>query len=97
VGETPLTVATDDLERAQAELARALGRARIGRTVLSQPGARAGRAPRPPPGGLLRMTRLHSPDNNAFNKPVEDLHHTLVQLHELLGSVTSWPSRTKCT
>ncbi len=37
--------------------------------------------------GLLRMTRLHSPDNSAFNKPVEDLHTTLVQLTDLLGSV----------
>jgi hypothetical protein len=37
--------------------------------------------------GLLRMTRLHSADNNAFNKPVEDLHQTLVQLNEMLGSV----------
>jgi hypothetical protein len=33
------------------------------------------------------MTRLHSPDNSAFNKPVEDLHTTLVQLTDLLGSV----------
>ena len=37
--------------------------------------------------GLLRMTRLHSPDNSAFNKPVADLHAALVQLHDLLGSV----------
>jgi hypothetical protein len=88
VGETPLTVATDDLERAQAELARALGRARIGEdrafaNQVRELGERLAHLL----AGLLRMTRLHSPDNNAFNKPVEELHHTLVQLHDMLGSV----------
>jgi len=88
VGETPLTVATDDLERAQAELARALGRARIGEDrALANQVRELGERLAHLLAGLLRMTRLHSPDNNAFNKPVEDLHHTLVQLHELLGSV----------
>ena len=37
--------------------------------------------------GLLRMTRLHSPDNEAFNQPVEELHRTLVRLNDTLGTV----------
>ena len=88
MGETPLTVAADDLERAQEELARALGRARIGEDrALANQVRELGERLAHLLAGLLRMTRLHSPDNNAFNKPVEELHHTLVQLHELLGSV----------
>jgi len=33
------------------------------------------------------MSRLHSPDNRAFDQPVAELHTTLVRLEELLGSV----------
>src|SRR5512143_593159 len=78
----------DEITHAQDQLARALGRARIGedRNLANQVrelGERLAHLL----SGLLRMTRLHSPDNNAFNKPVEDLHTTLVQLTELLGSV----------
>jgi hypothetical protein len=88
VSETSPTVATDDLERAQAELARALGRARIGEDrALANQVRELGERLAHLLAGLLRMTRLHSADNNAFNKPVEDLHQTLVQLHDMLGSV----------
>jgi hypothetical protein len=86
--ETTRTVAGDDLERAQDELARALGRARIGEDrALANQVRELGERLAHLLAGLLRMTRLHSADNNAFNKPVEDLHQTLVQLNELLGSV----------
>ncbi|HSD65243.1 MAG TPA: HD domain-containing protein, partial [Vicinamibacteria bacterium] len=79
---------TDDLGRAQEALARALGRARIGEDrALANEVRELGERLAHLLSGLLRMTRLHSPDNNAFNKPVEDLHTTLVQLTELLGSV----------
>jgi hypothetical protein len=79
---------TDDLSRAQEELARALGRARIGEDrALANHVRELGERLAHLLAGLLRMTRLHSPDNSAFNKPVEELHHTLVQLQELLGSV----------
>jgi hypothetical protein len=79
---------TDDLSRAQEALARALGRARIGEDrALANQVRELGERLAHLLSGLLRMTRLHSPDNSAFNKPVEDLHATLVQLHELLGSV----------
>jgi hypothetical protein len=78
----------DDLSRAQEALARALGRARLGEDrALANQVRELGERLAHLLLGLLRMTRLHSPDNNAFNKPVEDLHMTLVQLHDLLGSV----------
>jgi hypothetical protein len=79
---------TDDLSRAQEALARALGRARIGEDrALANQVRELGERLAHLLSGLLRMTRLHSPDNAAFNKPVEDLHTTLVQLTDLLGSV----------
>jgi hypothetical protein len=79
---------TDDLGRAQEALARALGRARIGEDrALANQVRELGERLAHLLSGLLRMTRLHSPDNSAFNKPVEDLHTTLVQLQDLLGSV----------
>ena len=79
---------TDDLSRAQDALARALGRARIGEDrALANQVRELGERLAHLLSGLLRMTRLHSPDNSAFNKPVEDLTATLVQLHGLLGSV----------
>jgi hypothetical protein len=78
----------DDLSRAQEALARALGRARIGEDLaLANQVRELGERLAHLLSGLLRMTRLHSPDNSAFNKPVEDLQATLVQLTELLGSV----------
>jgi hypothetical protein len=33
------------------------------------------------------MTRMHSADNTAFDKPVADLKDAIAQLHELLGSI----------
>ena len=79
---------TDELSRAQETLARALGRARIGEDrALANHVRELGERLAHLLSGLLRMTRLHSPDNSAFNKPVADLHATLVQLHDLLGSV----------
>jgi hypothetical protein len=81
-------VAADALTRAQEELGKALGRARIGEDrALANQVRELGERLAHLLSGLLRMTRLHTPDNAAFNKPLEDLHHTLVQLHEFLGSV----------
>jgi len=88
VDEADRTVEADDLSRAQEELARALGRARIGEDrALANQVRELGERLAHFLLGLLRMTRLHSPDNSAFNKPVEELHNTLVQLNGLLGSV----------
>ena len=78
----------DEISLAQETLGRALGRARIGEdralaNLVRELGERLAHLL----SGLLRMTRLHSADNSAFNKPVADLHAALVQLHDLLGSV----------
>ena len=86
--DDPATDLADEIGRAQQTLARALGRARIGEDrALANHVRELGERLAHLLSGLLRMTRLHSPDNSAFNKPVADLHTTLVQLHELLGSV----------
>jgi hypothetical protein len=88
VGEPQPPHDLDDLTRAQGDLARALGRARIGEdralaNLVRELGERLAHLL----SGLLRMTQLHSPDNAAFNQPVEELHRTLVRLHEMLGTV----------
>jgi hypothetical protein len=78
----------DEIGSAQQTLARALGRARIGEDrALANHVRELGERLAHLLSGLLRMTRLHSPDNSAFDKPVADLHTALVQLHDLLGSV----------
>jgi hypothetical protein len=88
VDEPAVAALTDDLSRAQDALGRALGRARIGEDrALANQVRELGERLAHLLSGLLRMTRLHSPDNTAFNKPVEDLHAALVQLTDLLGSV----------
>jgi hypothetical protein len=78
----------DALTRAQEDLARALGRARIGEDralfdLVRELGERLAYLL----SGLLRMTRTHSPDNRAFDQPVGELHRTLVRLHETLGPI----------
>jgi hypothetical protein len=88
VGEPVPPADLDDLTRAQGDLARALGRARIGEdrtlaNLVRELGERLAHLL----AGLLRMTQLHSPDNEAFNQPVEELHRTLVRLHDMLGTV----------
>jgi hypothetical protein len=80
--------APDDIGQAQQELGRAIGRARIGEdrelaNRVRELGERLAHLLL----GLLRMTRMHSPDNHAFDRPVEELHVTLVHLNEILGSV----------
>ncbi len=88
MGEPAPPADLDDLSRAQEDLARALGRARIGEdralaNLVRELGERLAHLL----AGLLRMTQLHSPDNSAFNQPVEELHRTLVKLHDTLGAV----------
>jgi hypothetical protein len=88
VGEGQPLPDVDDLSRAQEELGRALGRARIGEdralfNLVRELGERLAHLL----SGLLRMTRMHSPDNRAFDQPVGELHRTLVRLHETLGPI----------
>jgi hypothetical protein len=78
----------DELSRAQEALGRALGRARVGEdrelaNTVRELGERLAHLL----SGLLRMTRLHSPDNHAFDQPVGELRTTLVRLAEILGAV----------
>jgi len=88
MAEATPEVAHDDLASAQEQLARALGRARIGedRNLAGQVrelGERVAHLL----AGLLRMTRMHSPNNSAFDKPVDELRRSLARLHELLGTI----------
>lgn len=81
--------ATDDLDRAQERLARTLERARA-----SEDRELAGRVRDEGSqlvhqlNGLLRMCRLHSLENKAFEKPLRDLARSLERLVELLGTLT---------
>jgi hypothetical protein len=88
VAEASAPLTGDELARAQDELGRALGRARVGEDrALANQVRELGERLAHLLAGLLRMTRMHSSDNTAFNKPVEDLGVCLGQLSELLGSV----------
>ncbi len=79
----------DDLALAQDRLGRTLERARS-----SEDRELAGRVREEgfqlvhQLSGLLRMSRLHSLDNHAFDKPLRDLAHSLERLYELLGTLT---------
>jgi hypothetical protein len=78
----------DDLARAQESLGRALGRARVGEDrELANKVRELGERLAHLLAGLLKMSRMHSPDNQAFDNPVKDLEATIVQLHELLGTI----------
>lgn len=79
----------DELARAQERLGRTLERARA-----SEDRELAGRVRDEGSqlvhqlNGLLRMCRLHSLENRAFDKPLQDLARTLASLTELLGTLT---------
>ena len=80
--------APDTLEAAQARLGKALDRARAGEdrelaVQVREGGERVVRII----AGLLRLTRVHSLDNHAFDQPVTDLHEMMVRLMELLGAI----------
>jgi hypothetical protein len=88
VDEVPTTGGGDALALAQAEMAHVLGRARIGEDrALANQVRELGERLAHLLAGLLRMTRMHSPDNAAFDKPVEDLAAAIAQLHDVLGSI----------
>jgi len=80
--------AIDDLAAAQAQLGRALGRARagedrdLGRRVRER-GEQLVRLV----AGLLRLSRVHAPDNRAFDEPVQETAQVLAELTELIGPV----------
>jgi len=78
----------DELSSAQSSLGRALGRARAGEDrELAQKVREGGEALTHMLGGLLKLTRTHSPDNRAFDAPVAELGRALASLGDLLGTV----------
>ncbi len=78
----------DELLRAQEELARARGRARAGEDRdLAQRVRESGEQVVHLLGGLLKMTRVHAPENKAFDAPVAEFGKALAALADLLGSV----------
>jgi hypothetical protein len=78
----------DELERAQAELGRALGRARVGESAdLSQRVRELGEGLARVLAGLLKLSRVHAPSNRALDAPVAELGRLLRALDELLGPV----------
>jgi hypothetical protein len=78
----------DLLARAQSELGRALGRARAGQEGdLSQRVREAGEQLAHVLSALMKLARVHAPENKAFDQPVAELSRVLRALEELLGSV----------
>jgi hypothetical protein len=78
----------DDLDRAQSSLGRALGRARAGEDrELAQKVREGGEQLVQLLAGLLKLSRVHSPDNRAFDAPVAELARLLAELGEALGTV----------
>ncbi len=78
----------DELLHAQAELAKALGRARAGEDRdLAQKVRDTGEQVAHLLSGLLKLTRVHAPENHAFDAPVAEFGKALAALVELLGTV----------
>ncbi len=78
----------DELAQAQSSLGRALGRARAGEDkALAQQVREGGEQLVHLLAGLLKLTRVHSPENKAFDTPVAELGRVLAALGESLGSV----------
>jgi len=85
---SPAELASGELDSAQDRLAGALERARAGEdrelaAVVRDEGHQLVRLLF----GLLRMTRVHAVDNEAFEKPLVELRATIEQLVGLLGVV----------
>jgi len=78
----------DELLKAQQDLARALGRARAGEDRdLVQKVRESGEQIVHMLSGLLKLTRVHAPENRAFDAPVAEFARALSALIELLGTV----------
>ncbi len=79
----------DELQRAQNALGKAVDRARVGEDrdlaeVVRDTGERMVRQLF----GLLRMTRTHDLENQAFDKPMSEFRMSVEALIELLGAAT---------
>jgi HD-GYP domain-containing protein (c-di-GMP phosphodiesterase class II) len=80
--------ASDEIDRAQAQMARALDRARAGedRELAQRVRERGERFARML-AGTIRLTRIHDLNNAAFDQPVSELEDALGALVEMLGMV----------
>lgn len=78
----------DELQRAQSNLGKALARSKAGedKVLIAQVRER-GEQFAHLLNGLIRMGRVHAPDNHAFDQPVTDLSRALGDLSGLVGSV----------
>ncbi|HEY3448860.1 MAG TPA: HD domain-containing protein [Myxococcales bacterium] len=80
--------AVAELASAQARVGRAIARARVGEDrELAAEVRERGEHLVNLMSGLLRMSRIHAPDNHAFDQPVHDLAELLARLSELLGTI----------
>jgi hypothetical protein len=78
----------DEILQAQEELARALGRARAGEDKdLAQQVREKGEQVAHLLSGLLKLTRVHAPENRAFDAPVVEFGKAISSLIDLLGTV----------
>lgn len=78
----------DEIDRAQRQIGRALDEARAGEDrALAQQVRDVGERFVRLLDGLIRLTRIHAPDNQAFDTPVAEARAALARLHELLGAV----------
>jgi len=77
-----------EIDRAQAQLGKAVDRAQAGedRQLAGHVRERGEQLARLI-GGCFRMTRVHDLKNRAFEAPLRDLSNTLTKLQDLLGSV----------
>jgi hypothetical protein len=79
---------SDEIRNAQVQLGTALSQARAGEDrEISRQVREKGEQFAKVLYGLLRMTRIHSLDNVAFEQPVQDFRSTLGSLCKLLGTV----------
>jgi hypothetical protein len=78
----------DELQQAQRSLSRALGKARAGEDrELAQHVRENGESLAQMLAGLLKMTRVHAPDNRAFDAPLAECARALSALADLVGVV----------
>ena len=78
----------DELDRAQLSVGRALDRARAGEDPQLAVRVRdTGEQTANLLSGLFRLSRVHAPENRAFDQPVAELHQALGRLQSLLGVI----------
>jgi HD-GYP domain-containing protein (c-di-GMP phosphodiesterase class II) len=78
----------DQVSQAQESISRALGRARAGEDRdLMQKVRERGEQLAHLVSGLVKISRVHAPNNRAFDQPVGEFARALAALHELLGTV----------